>query len=289
VALIFAALLGLINGVIRIVTGIPSFIVTQGTLLAYRAIPLVIIPDGRIIRYADYRIPEPVITLNPWVLLAALMVLGLLILYIGIRTAPRLFGRLQAKLANYREDMSDFRDVVIVWLALRLLFTVVATVILIVLIGTAVVDLAGQTGTLLEVSFFNLANGRISASIRRCSTGINLRVGIFWWFLLVIVFQFILMNTYGTYLCRWGNPGARAQGISANRIKVTNFMLCGACGVAGIIYVLVGSVNADLGEGTELEVITAAVTVRCSKAAMAVSLAHSSACSFSEFCKQGWC
>jgi ribose/xylose/arabinose/galactoside ABC-type transport system permease subunit len=266
VSLLFAALLGMINGVVRIVTGIPSFIVTLGTLLAYRAIPLVIIPDGRIIRYADYRIPEPLIYVNRWLMIAGLLFLGLAILYMGIRTAPRLYRRLKERLANYANDASDFRAVAVAWLAVRLLFTVVATGVLIILIGMSIVDLAGQTDTLLEVSFFNLANGRIGSLpfIGALDPGINLRVGIIWWFLLVIIFQFILMNTpYGSYtFAVGGNPGAaRAQGISARRIKVSNFMLSAVlAGVAGIIYVArVGSVNANLGEGLELEVIAAAV------------------------------
>lgn len=266
VSLAFAALLGFINGIIRIRTGIPSFIVTLGTLLAYRAIPLVIIPDGRIIRYADYRLPEPMIGLHPLVLAAGLALLALLIVLLAYATAPRLYRRLRERLANFRQDTSDFRDLMIVWLTLRLVFTVVAAVALLYLIGVGIVSMIGQGSTLLDVSFFSLANGRVASLpfAGPIDPSVNFRTGIFWWFLLVFVFQFILMNTpYGSYtFAVGGNPGAaRAQGISANRIKVTNFMLsAGLAGVAGITYVArVGSVNANLGDGLELEVIAAAV------------------------------
>ena len=61
IGLIIGCLLGLINGLLLISTGIPSFIITLGTMLAYRAIPLTAISGGRIIRYADYSRESPIL------------------------------------------------------------------------------------------------------------------------------------------------------------------------------------------------------------------------------------
>ena len=46
--------MGLVNGALWVWTGIPSFIITLGTMLVYRAISLTAISGGHIIRYADY-------------------------------------------------------------------------------------------------------------------------------------------------------------------------------------------------------------------------------------------
>lgn len=55
------ALLGLINGLLLVWTGIPSFIITLGTMLLYRAICLTAISGGSIIRYADFAATDPVL------------------------------------------------------------------------------------------------------------------------------------------------------------------------------------------------------------------------------------
>jgi simple sugar transport system permease protein len=57
------ALLGLVNGLLLVWTGIPSFIITLGTMLLYRAICLTAISGGSILRYADYAAADPVLTL----------------------------------------------------------------------------------------------------------------------------------------------------------------------------------------------------------------------------------
>jgi ribose/xylose/arabinose/galactoside ABC-type transport system permease subunit len=265
-ALAFAALLGFVNGMILILTGIPSFIVTLGTLLAYRAIPLVIIPDGRIIRYADYRLPEPYIYVNRWLLMAALVAFGAVLVYMGLRVLPTLWRRLRARIAGFREDSSAFRDLFVVLLALRLIVTALAIIGIVAIALMGIADMLPQTNTLVEVSYFNLANGRIESLplIGTIPLNVNLRTGVLWWLLLVVLFQFILTQTpYGSYsFAVGGNAGAaRAQGISVNRVKVLNFMLSGImAGLAGISFVSrVGSVNANLGDGLELEVIAASV------------------------------
>jgi len=265
-ALVFAGFLGFVNGMILIRTGIPSFIVTLGTLLAYRAIPLVIIPDGRIIRYADYRLPEPFIYIDRWLLLAGLVAFAAILVVMALRVIPDLWRRFKSRIAHYQEDTAAFRDLFVVMLVVRLVVTVIAIVGIVYIVLTGIADLLPQTGTLVEVSYFNVANGRIESLpfIGTIPLNVNLRTGVLWWLILVVVFQFILSQTpYGNYtFAVGGNAGAaRAQGISVNRIKVMNFMLSGiVAGLAGISFVSrVGSVNANLGDGLELEVIAASV------------------------------
>jgi ribose/xylose/arabinose/galactoside ABC-type transport system permease subunit len=267
-SLVFAAFLGFINGILLIKTGIPSFIVTLGTLLAYRAIPLVVIADGRILRYADYRLPEPNLEFSR-ILVAVVTLLGALVVaYMGYRILPPQWVGIRRRIDMFATDENDFRLVFLVGAILRFVITAFAVIgVVALLVNAALYNLSMQaTEPMLVVSFFNLANGRIAELpiVGQLAADINLRLGIFWWMLLVIVFQFILNHTpYGNYtFAAGGNPGAaRAQGINVNRIKVINFMLSGImAGVAGITYVSrVGSVNANLGEGLELEVIAAAV------------------------------
>ena len=116
------------------------------------------------------------------------------------------------------------------------------------------------TETMFRVSFFEMMNGQFHFVPR----DVNLRAGVMWWFILVVVFQFILTQTrYGNHvLAVGGNPGAAlAQGINVNRIKVTNFVICSmlAC-FAGIINVgRLANVDPLMGNGLELEVIAASV------------------------------
>ncbi len=265
-ALVFAGVLGLINGVLLIRTGIPSFIVTLGTLLAYRAITLVTLPEGRIIRYADYRLPDPVIEVSPYVLIVLLILIGAILVYFAYRQIPKLWGEVITRIKHFREDQSPFRDVQLltrtIWAAL---FTV-AIIGLIIGCVAGVADLLERGSGLISFDFFDLANGRIESLplVGSFDASINLRTGVIWWFVLVVIFQFILNNMkYGGFsFAVGGNPGAaRAQGISVSRVKITNFIICAVlAGVAGITFVSrVGSVGPNLGEGLELEVIAASV------------------------------
>ena len=77
-AIFICFILGAINGVLLISTRIPSFIVTLGTMLAFRAITLVAIAGGRILRYSDHHDALPVIGISNIVFLV-LAVLGLAI------------------------------------------------------------------------------------------------------------------------------------------------------------------------------------------------------------------
>ena len=260
IALVFAGILGLINGLILIKTGIPSFIVTLGTLLAYRAILLVVVADGRILRYADYRLPPPYVWFNRWILGIGALILAVVIGYMGITLVRSSWRALRARIQSYRTDLSDFRDVFVVLTALRFLLIVAAAAGAVVLLVTTAIDQLGQNSTLLEVSFFDLMNGRFDFVER----DVNLRSGVMWWLILVVVFQFILTQTrYGNHVfAAGGNPGAaRAQGINVNRVKVTNFIICAmlAC-LAGIINVSrLSNVDPLMGDGLELEVIAASV------------------------------
>lgn len=265
-SLVFAGFLGFINGVLLIRTGIPSFIVTLGTLLAYRAIPLVLIPEGRIIRYADYGIPDPFIDFSPLLLIALLVMGALALAYYAIRQLPALWGGVRQRIVTYRETTAPFRDVAIVTSALWSAVVTAALAGLALFVFSGIADLLSRTDEMLRISFFDLANGRIESLpiFGRLTADINLRTGVFWWFLLVIIFQFILtqMRYGGFTFAVGGNAGAaRAQGISVSRVKITNFIICAVlCGVAGITFVSrVGSVNANLGDGLELEVIAASV------------------------------
>jgi len=260
VAFAFAALLGLINGYILIRTGIPSFIVTLGTLLAFNALPLVIVAEGRILRYADYRLPPPTITLSKWVLLvgASLLIAGTL--YLGYRVVPRLWGALREKIAGYRDDPNDLRDFWLFAAAVRLVVTIAMSALVVFLLGAAVSYYLGLEQPIIDVDFFELMNGQLWF----LPVDVNLRSSVIWWFLLVLIFQFILTQTpYGGYsFAVGGNPGAaRAQGISVNRVKVTNFVICSLfVAFAAIMDVSrVQNVDSTRGDGLELEVIAASV------------------------------
>ena len=83
IGLIVGCLLGLINGLLLVSTGIPSFIITLGTMLAYRAIPLTAISGGRIIRYADYSRESPVLEVPGLVVFILTLALFFLVLWIA--------------------------------------------------------------------------------------------------------------------------------------------------------------------------------------------------------------
>src|SRR5262249_24905696 len=86
----------------------------------------------------------------------------------------------------------------------------------------------------------------------------------FWWFILVVIFQFVLNQTrYGNAtFAAGGNAGAaRAQGINVNRVKITNYILLALLvGIASIFDASrLQSIDALRGQGLELEVIAATV------------------------------
>jgi len=263
IALVFAAILGYINGAILITTGIPSFIVTLGTLLMYRAILLVVVAHGRILRYADYRLPPPYVYFDRLVLAVGALLLAPLVAYAGFEVARGAFTGLRERLARYREMVDDpFRDFNIFLSAARLVIAIVTAGGAAYLLLMAAIDQINQRATapILEISFFDLANGRFDFM----PPDVNLRIGVMWWMILVVVFQFILtQTTYGNHVfSAGGNAGAaRAQGINVNRVKILNFMICSVlAATAGIINVArLANVDPLMGNGLELEVIAASV------------------------------
>lgn len=262
IALLFAGLLGFINGGILILTGIPSFIVTLGTLLAYRAILLVVVADGRILRYADYRLPPPDVYFNRYVLAIGAVLLALVIGFMGYSIIRNAVKTLRERISSYQSDTSDFRDFQLIMAGLRLLIWLVVVIAAIVFLIVTAIGQVSQAGTspILEVSFFDLSNGKFDFM----PIDVNLRSGVMWWLILVIAFQFILNYTeYGNHvLAVGGNPGAaRAQGINVNQVKITNFIICAMlAALAGIISVArLANVDPLMGDGLELEVIAASV------------------------------
>lgn len=266
VGLGFGTFLGMINGLLKIQTGIPSFIVTLGTMLAYRAIPLVVIEEGKILRYADYRKPEPVIYFNRWVIIAGALILAAAIIALAV---PYIlgFGRnLIRRLKTYVTDTNDFKFFFLVLALLQLVLVLALTFGLVALLVWAASNQYEHRDGLLAVNFFELASGQIRELplLGTVPIGANLQTGVIWWLLLVIIFQFILTRTpYGNAVFAvGGNPGAaRAQGVNVNGIKLLNFMLAGGLAAfAGVLNVSrVTSVNANLGQGLELDVIAASV------------------------------
>jgi ribose/xylose/arabinose/galactoside ABC-type transport system permease subunit len=247
IAIMAGAAMGLLNGLILVWTRIPSFIVTLGTLQAYRAIALVGIKGGGILRYADYSATPPMIYVHPLVIIAFCLVI-LFLLFLGRRI-----------IINYWRELRRSTGLGRLSPALRLLLVGGSGLLL---IFGAVAIIFGQLrdlATLVPVNFFDLLNGRFSF----ITVG-NFRTALVWWLLTVAIFTVILTQTrYGnaTY-ATGGNPGAAlAQGILVDRVRVINFVISGTLsGFAGVV-----AVGRELnvfplaGLGLELEVIAASV------------------------------
>ncbi len=274
-ALIVAMLLGFINGIILVRTGIPSFIVTLGTLLIYRTIPLVAIPGGRILRYRDYYDEFPQVWISPWVL-TLLALAGLAaVAYVAWRLLPGLWRGLQFRLGEISNAVNEghFKTTQALLAGLVLLVTALVLLVLALWLVMIVAFHAGSGGELIQVGFFDLVNGRWGFSFEQVTGGLfsilippgaNFRNSIIWWLLLVILFQVVLTQSrYGnSVFAVGGNPGAaRAQGVNVNRIKVLNFMLVALLvGVTSILEVTRNpGVDPLKGDGWELEVIAMTV------------------------------
>ena len=280
-ALLVAAILGYINGYILVSTGIPSFIVTLGTLLIYRAIPLVAIPGGRILRYRDFYADFPTISLSPvWGVIAGLLLLAL-VGYIAYRILPRLYSAAQTSWENRNVPSNNFGLEIglfrWVWLAFM---TLVMVVLLLYFIGYTGYH-AGNIGTPYEQGVFEMINGRWSFTLENTAFFVsedpafwqlaplefenaNFRNSIVWWILLVMLFTVILNDTsYGnSVFAVGGNAGAaRANGINVDRVKVLNFVIVALLvGVAAILDTTRNpSVDPLKGQQWELEVIAMTV------------------------------
>ena len=269
-ALFVAFVLGAINGIILITTRIPSFIVTLGTLLAFRAISLVAIAGGRILRYRDHYSEFPTTPVSQWVFVA-LAIIGLLIVaYTAYRALPLLYSR-AINAWNTRANNGDFGTtnaiVRSVFFAIVLLILLVAVVWLFMVVAY---HASGGGGALVEVGYFDLFNGRVESIgspgsfYLEIPSDANVRLAILWWFIFVIIFHIILTSTsFGNSIfATGGNPGAaRAQGIQVDRVKVQNFVLVALLTGIAAIYETARNPGVDplKGQGWELEVIAMTV------------------------------
>ena len=270
-AIFIAFILGAINGVLLISTRIPSFIVTLGTMLAFRAITLVAIAGGRILRYSDHHEALPVISISNIVFLA-LAVIGLAVVaFTAYRVLPALY-RGAAHAWSIRENNGDFgtsgaiaRGVILALVALILLA--------IVLWLAAVLSYHGSAsgGEIVEVGYFDLFNGRVLAIgsegdffHMQIPRNANVRLAIVWWFIFVAIFHVVLTNTsFGNSIfATGGNEGAaRAQGVNVDRVKLQNFVIVALLTGIAAIYETARNPGVDplKGTGWELEVIAMTV------------------------------
>ena len=238
--------MGLGNGLLLVWTGIPSFIITLGTMLVYRAISLTAISGGRIIRYADYSRQDPMISLPPILLILLSVSLFALIAWSTYRP---LVGRLRDLRSRPRPDTS--------LAAFCLSATNLAAAYLVFFCAA---HLAPRLSEPVRFSFFYLLNGRLPSE---WIAG-NYRISILWWLFLSLLFGLILTRTrYGNAIFATGGnaEAARAQGVPIARIRIANFTLSGGlAALAGIVQVArLKSVDPLRGDGLELEVIAAVV------------------------------
>ncbi len=244
VALITGAALGWLNGVIRVWTRIPSFIVTLGTLYFYRSVMLNIIPGGTIARYER----DPMIwSFEP------LVVIGLVILgMVGIGVF--LWPTTRRRWAQFQDPDKNG-----LFMAGFNLITILAVEIVVLAVGLAICfGYADQIGDPINAPFFSILNGQLGFVEE------NFMSSLIWWLLLAVVFTIVLNHTkFGNAVfATGGNPeAARAQGINVNRVKIMTFVLSGLlAAVGGITEAARFKVVEPLrGTGYELDVIAATV------------------------------
>ncbi len=269
-AIFMAFILGAINGILLISTRIPSFIVTLGTMLTFRAITLVAIAGGRILRYSDHHEELPVIGISNLVFIA-LAVIGLaLIAFIAYRLLPVLY-RGAALAWSIRRNNGDFGTS-------GALIRICALLLVLFLLGVAVVWLVAVVsyhssggGQMVEVGYFDLYNGRVLSIGSegdffhlQIPRNANVRLAIVWWFIFVAIFHVILTNTsFGNSIfATGGNEGAaRAQGVNVDRVKLQNFVIVALLTGIAAIYETARNPGVDplKGTGWELEVIAMTV------------------------------
>ena len=270
-AIFVALVLGAVNGILLITTRIPSFIVTLGTLLAYRAITLVAIAGGRILRYKDFYADLPTFAISS-IVFVVLAVIGLLLtLFTAYRVLPVLLRGAQHAW-SIRTDNGDFgtTGAIIRFLVLVIVALVVLGIVA-WLVSVSSYHISGSGGQLVEVGYFDLFNGRVESigsegdffhlDIPRDA---NVRLAILWWFIFVAFFHVILMNTpFGNSIfAAGGNQGAaRAQGVNVDRVKVQNFVIVAVLTGIAAIYETARNPGVDplKGQGWELEVIAMTV------------------------------
>jgi ribose/xylose/arabinose/galactoside ABC-type transport system permease subunit len=248
IGVLVGMLLGLINGLLLVWTRIPSFIVTLGTLQAYRAIALTGLQGGKVMRYRDYFDQPPWIYFHPLVIVAICALVILFVLWVVSRLLP-----------GYLKSLRTANGFGMISAVLRMIVLVGIVLIVVIMIGELGLNQFKDLNTLVRVDFFDLLNGQLDPA-----SGNNFRMSIVWWTLIVIIFTFLLGQTrYGNSVyATGGNAGAaRAQGIPVDSIRVTNFVISGGlCALAGIIAVGRDQAVFPLqAQGLELEVIAASV------------------------------
>ena len=270
-AIFIAFILGAINGVLLISTRIPSFIVTLGTMLAFRAITLVAIAGGRILRYSDHHEALPVISISNIVFLV-LAVIGLLVVaFTAYRVLPVLYrGAMHAW--SIQNDNGDFGTTG------AIIRSVLLAVVLLILLALviwllAVLSYHGSAGggEMVEVGYFDLFNGRVLSIGSegdfvhvQIPRNANVRLAIIWWFSFVIVFHVILTSTsFGNSIfATGGNEGAaRAQGVNVDRVKLQNFAIVAVLTGIAAIYETARNPGVDPNKGTGWELEVIAMTV----------------------------
>jgi ribose/xylose/arabinose/galactoside ABC-type transport system permease subunit len=248
IAVLLGMLMGLINGLLLVWTRIPSFIVTLGTLQAYRAIALTGIRGGKVMRYNDYFSDPPWIYFHPLVIVLICAAIIIFILWLGMRV-----------LSGARHNLETAKGIGRLSQFVRVIIIIGIVLVVVIGIGSVGINQFKDLNSLVRVSFFDLLNGQIDPS-----SGNNFRMSIVWWALIVAIFTALLGQTrYGNAIfATGGNAGAaRAQGIPVDSIRITNFVISGGLSaLAGII-----AVGRDLSvfplqaQGLELEVIAASV------------------------------
>lgn len=227
-------LLGYINGLLLIFTGIPSFIVTLGTMLVYRAISLSANSGGRIIRYSEFSREPPIITPPIWLVLIITLCLIALLVWI-LKDSHR-----QYLVTRKKSTLSLIGLYTLSLLSMFYLLFIIAT------------------GAPILFDVFHILNGRMDFIPG------NYRTSIIWWLALTTLFAIILTHTrFGNAVFATGGnaEAARLQGINIDRVRVANFVISGGlAATAGIIQTArLKSVDPLRGTGMELEVIAAVV------------------------------
>lgn len=238
IGLTTGAFLGLINGAILVSTRIPSFIVTLGTMLVYRAISLTAISGGRIVRYADYSRQDPTVAVPGVILLLGSAAIAVLVIWAALPT-------LRAWATS--QNVPRLVAVVCAFTAGWLLWTT---------LGAYGFDPFEKE----RINVFHVLNGRHAFEAR----GASYRTSIFWWLGLSAAFAAILLHTrFGNATFATGGhaEAASAQGVAVDRVRILNFILSGSLAAfSGIVQVArLKSVDPLRGQGLELEIIASVV------------------------------
>jgi ribose/xylose/arabinose/galactoside ABC-type transport system permease subunit len=272
IALLWASLLGLINGLIFAWSRIPSFIVTLGTLFAYRAISLTVIAGGRILRYRDTHPALPQVTINRWFMIIGALALLVALLYTAYRALPRIFQQF-VESAQRRTENGSFGTTIALMRGLWLLITTAVFAIFGLWLGLVAYFHFQHRSEALVTDVFGILSGRWTFTLNEVSQGqfsivipptANFQNTIIWWVLMVILFQIILVHTrYGNAVFAvGGNIGAAtAQGIRATRLKVQNFVLCSFLAGVAAIFETARNPGVDPLKGNQWELEVIAMTV----------------------------